>query len=566
GHQLVPIGDYVIDWVASDGSYRLWRFDPGSSDPLGRDTVQEGKWDTIGDQHTLVGVQPTIPLGAASSTPATLDYMRSKIKKIVFYMLENRSFDHVCGWLYEHDVPSHLIGSTEQYDGANSKYFNVDAGGKKIYVSKYEGENLDCPTEGAKHDHGDVMNQLFEPFDKTYAKKNSPPMTGFVLDNATGQTMETYTPERLSVLNGLAKAYAISDAWFCSLPGPTDLNRAFSLTGSSFGFTTSFESGRSYQYWPNTPHRPSIWKVLWDNGFDDWTIYYPDDWEGFCYTYHLFLKGQIPTVDANRSPHLKTMEDHFYQEASNGSLPRFSFIEPAWIGGDPKGGDRPPNSYHPPMDLVPGEITLNNVYNALFGEGTTLQQREETLLVITFDEHGGQYDHVSPPYGARPYANDKDSKSGFEFDLFGVRVPTILVSPWIEEKTVFRSQTPVQYDSTSILATVLSWYGVPKERWGLGERTAHAPTFESVFTRETARTDQPAFTPPLAEKTLGASDIPLNDLHRLFVPRILWHLAGGKIDDDQLDEAAQDIQNRANNVEELHNLLAAFQESIAQMN
>jgi hypothetical protein len=164
-----------------------------------------------------------------------------------------------------------------------------------------------------------------------------------------------------------------------------------------------------------------------------------------------------------------------------------SFLEPVWILSD-----KPATSYHPAAEdgTTPGEIALNDIYEAL----KTGPKWNETLLIITFDEHGGLFDHVPPPYAHSPWPNDEND--GFKYDLMGVRVPTILVSPWIKEHTVFRSPSGIAYDSTSILATLLSWYGIPKARWGLGERTYHAPTFQGVFQCESPRNDAPELQPP----------------------------------------------------------------------
>jgi len=83
------------------------------------------------------------------------------------------------------------------------------------------------------------------------------------------------------------------------MPGETDNNRAFAFTGSALGTLNNFQNGNQYIYWPFTPHRASIWKVLWANGVTDWKIYNSVEWMSFIHTYHLFLQGQIPTVDAN---------------------------------------------------------------------------------------------------------------------------------------------------------------------------------------------------------------------------------------------------------------------------
>jgi phospholipase C len=99
----------------------------------------------------------------------------------------------------------------------------------------------------------------------------------------------------------------------------------------------------------------------------------------------------------------------------------------------------------------------------------------ETLLIITFDEHGGTYDHVLPPTGAAtPDKASDPGENGFRFDRFGVRVPTILVSPWIEAGTVFRSNTATPLDHTSVLATVRDWLDIPADKMLLSKRIAHA--------------------------------------------------------------------------------------------
>ncbi len=140
----------------------------------------------------------------------------------------------------------------------------------------------------------------------------------------------------------------------------------------------------------------------------------------------------------------------------------------------------------------PGEVFVNQVYNALTFNAEAWQR---TLLVITFDEHGGTYDHVDPGWGAvTPDAHR--GPDGFAFDRYGVRVPTLLVSPWVQAGTVFRSANPqVKFDHTSIIATVLTWCGVVPGDAGLGLRVAAAPTFDWVL-GEQPRGDVPRFTVP----------------------------------------------------------------------
>jgi phospholipase C len=336
------------------------------------------------------------------------------------------------------------------------------------------------------------------------------------------------------------------------MPGATDANRAFALTGSALCQLNNFMNGPQYTDWPDVPSRASIWKVLWANGFTDWKIYNSIEWAGgadhpFPLTYHLFLAGQIPSVDAKDKVgnHVATI-DQFMKDVREGHLPAFSFVEPVWIASS-----KPATSYHPygGGGTAPGEIALNEIYEAL----KTGPKWEETLLIITFDEHGGLFDHAPPPYAANPWPNDVSD--GFAYDLMGVRVPTILVSPWVKKRTVFRTTTPTAYDSTSILATLLHWYGIPKGRWCLGARTHNAPTFEGVFECASARKDKPSFTPP--EKVLSSEwqEQELGDMHELIVPRLVHSIVSGKRTARETCELANEILSLATNLKTLHLLI-----------
>jgi phospholipase C len=552
-HQLLAIGDYILDWVPEDRSYRLWLFDPRRKNPLVGPARSGLLPDGFSAQTTLASVQPRSAVREQSrNTPGTIDFMRDKIKHVVYYMLENRSFDHVCGSLYEEGEENvHFIGSQEAFKGIKTapEEMPIYEGGK--LSESYELEPLSFDPY---HDNSDVMRQMFGKSTHGYRDRAKPDMKGFVWNNGTDEVMTALTPEQLPVLNGLAENFAISDEWFCSMPGATDVNRAFSLTGSSLGMLNNFQNGPEYTYWPQTPHRPSVFKTLWSNGITDWKIYNSIEWLDFVFTYHLFLDGQIPSIDNNRTDKGKPDPEHidsidnFLKAAEEGTLPAFSYLEPVWIA---KNGT---TSYHPGADLVPGERQLNKIYEAL----RKSPKWEETLLVITFDEHGGIYDHVPPPYAKNPFPNDE--MDGFRFDVMGPRVPAILVSPWIRKHTVFRSETPVAYDATSFLSTLLTWFGIPRSRWGLGERTRHAPTFESVFQETTARDDAPlAFNPPYDKKfppdAEPTEDIPLHDLHLTMAHRLITTELGEKIGAEKAQAVADEVLDKATNLSELHSLI-----------
>jgi phospholipase C len=553
--KLIPVGNYVIDWAPADGSYRLWRFNPKSADPLNGPLRTGTLPDAIGAGSVLTGFLPNLPIDEAkAAVPGTMDFMRKKIKHVVYYMLENRSFDHVVGWLYENGQDNiKVIGPSGPYDGASTEMYNVDGDSpecdKKIYLSKYNGGKLSTDIDlemfqyDPYHDGSDVLRQYFFADRDGYAQRGTPDMGGFIWNNSSPQVMQTYTPEQLPILNGLAKNFAISDRWFCSIPSSTDANRAFSLTGSSMCELNNFMDPPQYVYWPEQPHRPSLFKTLWTNGISHWKIYNSTQWMDHVFTYELFLEGQIPTVDsdvAEGNHNYVAPIEHFYVDAKAGTLPKLSVLEPVWIGGSGT------TSYHPGADLVLGEEQLNKIYDAI----RTSPQFEETLLIITFDEHGGIFDHVPGPWAEPPWPNDVND--GFKFDLMGPRVPTILVSPLIEQNTVFRSDTGVAYDSTSFLATLFEWLGIPKDRWFMGDRTDLAPTFEAVVTREVARTDAPVLQPPYDKNF--PPDGPrkphtrVSDLHLIIARQLVRSITRGKLATAEVIAISNELEDEAADV------------------
>ncbi len=542
-HRLLVIGEHVLDWLPATSAYRLWRFDPKAKNVL-TGPVRHGKLpEALARQQTLTAFEPRVAASAtdANAAPGTIEWMRSKIQHVVYYMLENRSFDHICGWLYEKDAKHiELVGPKHPFRGATPK------------TTKYNGGKLssdfalDLPQEDPNHDYSDVMRQLFGKRERAYETRQKPDMSGFLWNNGNENVMGSYTPEQVPVLNGLAKGFALSDEWFASMPGGTDVNRAFSLSGNSLGELNNFQNGSEYTEWPNALHRPSVFKTLWSYGINSFKIYNSIEWMSFVFTQHLFLAGQIPTVDANSSSYVASYQQ-FLADAASGALPAFSCLEPTWIV---QAGT---SSYHPGADIVPGEQQLSDIYEAL----RRGPRWEQTLLVVTFDEHGGMFDHVPPPYAENPYPNDE--LDGFKFDLMGVRIPTLLVSPWINEHTVFRSETGVAYDATSFLATLLAWFGIPRSGWGLGERTNHAPTFEGVLRRKTPRPADslPSPRPPHdsqhpAQKPVARQQ--LSGLHHLMTFRVLAaelpHLSSA-----ELQRLAQSVLQNATDLASLRDLV-----------
>jgi phospholipase C len=477
--------------------------------------------------------------GSTDTNVAAADntIMKDQIKHVVVVMLENRGFDSVLGYLYEPgDEPKHVIakpGDKKEFHGLSflsDKEFQALANP----LTTKDGQTINqLPVRGVRatnspgwdpgEPYAHVNNQLFQiPLPKKGEKPKSPDpgeiptMKGFLQDysswctgdlEAKKQIMHMYTPADLPVLSSLAKTYAVSDMWFASVPTQTNANRAFSICGTSMGLvdnaflTTNF---LDHKFQDDQFQADTIWNVLYDNGFKgvgDWAIFWGENYPSSrlfaktkCYTRNCFPHlDRIPEVDS----HFYQMEK-FYEMARRGTLPAFSYIEPTWGGKSNLLGEGAAlsitemsfmgNEYHCPADVTPGEELLKQIYQSLT---TNKEAWEKTLLVILFDEHGGTYDHVPPPWGATPPWGSKQPEFNlqydFQFDRFGVRVPAILVSPLIEEGTVFRSTTNTPYDHTSLIATILKWKGISLNK--MGERVSNAPTFDQVLTLTTPRAD-----------------------------------------------------------------------------
>jgi phospholipase C len=452
--------------------------------------------------------------------------MSEKIDHVVLLMLENRSLDNVLGWLYAGDKPARFVGAdqTPQYYGLQEG-MGITKGAVGATGTSVPAQPLRVPGFDPNEDYGNVNQQLFGS--AAHPTNANPPvgtpaaMEGFVYDysiktyphgwNPGGenpdqlhQIQEAYTPDQLPILNGLAKGYAVSDAWFSSVPTETNPNRAFSLCGTSLGILDDGSIFPPYQRYDT--------KTIW-NAFPDkttWDIYYHELWdEGQCYVEWTFKQLGHAKAPGNIRP----ISD-FYEKAQKGELSNFTYLEPAWgygLGKDDGSGFDcgflPPgeqgNDYHPPTWMGPGEAFVNKVYTALTANSETWKK---TLLIITFDEHGGTYDHVDPGWGAIEPGDGKYGPDGFRFNRYGVRVPTLLISPWIPEKTVFRSSDPdpkIKYDHTSLIATLLKWRGVDPAQAGLGNRVAKAPTFDGVLADE-LRSDVPQYILPDGYADQGA--------------------------------------------------------------
>jgi len=154
-------------------------------------------------------------------------------------------------------------------------------------------------------------------------------------------------------------------------------------------------------------------------------------------------------------------------------------------------------TFDPPSSLLGGEALLASVYNAIRNSSSaTGSNYLNTTLLVTFDEHGGTYDHVQPPSAVPPHAGAAPGQWGFKFDRSGVRIPTLAVSAWIPERTVVNDE----HRATSLIATM-------RERWNLGSpretRALAALLLRSSFhcrRRESKRTGRRSWPGPFQKR------------------------------------------------------------------
>jgi len=191
--------------------------------------------------------------------------------------------------------------------------------------------------------------------------------------------------------------------------------------------------------------------------------------------------------------------NNFGPISKNNNLADYIFLQPRMATSV----NGPSNWQHPDDSVRQGEALYKQVYEGV--RASTLWN--ELALVITYDEHGGFYDHVPPPQDHVPNPDGIKSSEGFDFDRLGVRIPTVVISPWINKGLLIHQPTGVQaptpysqFDATSIIATVNKIFAInpPKTT----NRTKWAGTFDDLFLqRTTARTDCPMTLPNIAPPT-----------------------------------------------------------------
>ena len=413
------------------------------------------------------------------------------IEHVIVLMLENRSFDCILGALYPAGPGFNgLTGlETNPYNHRPIGVWRASAMDSDVAI---------IPDPDPGEEFVEMNEQLFGP--GRGRTDDRPSMTGFVANYMKqpaadkpydpAAVMHYFLPQHVPVISTLAYEFGVSDQWHASAPCQTWPNRFFAHTGTARGYVNN-------NLFPVPFPATSIFRRLSENGCS-WRIYYHD----------------VPQSLALGDVLVRSLLHGFGQfiaDAQAGSLPNYSFIEPRYFSDFRLGI---PSDEHPPHNVSYGEALIAKVYNAIRASSCW----PRSLLIITYDEHGGCYDHAPPPVAISP---DGLGSFGFNFDRYGVRVPAVLVSPWIPRGSIIRSAPaglafnapPYPFDHTSIIATLRKLFSLGGK---LTERDNVAPDLIPALSLPTPSNNGPsaidARAPlPSVDAMRDPTNRPLND-------------------------------------------------------
>jgi phospholipase C len=384
-----------------------------------------------------------------------------KLQHIVVLMMENRSFDHMLG---------SLTAVNPKIDGVTPDLSNPDANRNPVKaqpLAEFQAQLQPDPD----HHFPAVDLQIFGGDTSPTRVAN---MQGFVKSYFNQQRdlkhsqkiMYYFAQKDLPVLTTLALEFAVFNRWFASIPGPTICNRAFAHYGTSFG---RVDMNLLYI---NEPFKSIYNRLIDATPKHTSKLYYYDTASSTMEITNLL----------QHQPELFGTYPQFLDDCAKGNLPDYAFVEPNYSDHETDSGEETANDQHPDHNVQHGEIFIASIYQAI--KNSPLWPN--TALLIVYDEHGGIYDHVVPPACPKDQftasANDTGTGMPFAFDRLGVRVPAILVSPWIQKGTIVDRV----FDHASIPATVTKFF--------LGDYSPRSPreTSADVFIEPTSGTVDPA--------------------------------------------------------------------------
>lgn len=361
------------------------------------------------------------------------------IDHVILVMQENRSFDH-------------YFGAMPGIDGFPDGWTNPDASGAP--VAPY-------------HETAYCIRDVAHSWNASHVQYGDGANDGFVVSNDPGgeRALGYFTGDDLPFYWDLYSTFAMSDKHFCSVLGPTWVNRFYYMGGSSRGLTSNRDIPVERL---ENPH--NVFQLLDDRGID-WRLYNSD---------LPTILGLYPRYAGRELSRIRSI-DRFWEDVAAGELPPVVYVEPSFTVGVEQTDE------HPPANPQAGQKFISDIYEAV----TTSPLWARTALIVTYDEHGGFADHVPPPEACVPDEYEPDLEEGDQpggFDRLGFRVPLVVISPYSKPGYVSDRTT----DLTSVLRFVQARFLLP----ALSARDANAWPLLDMFDFSA-----PAFlTPPtLAE-------------------------------------------------------------------
>lgn len=462
------------------------------------------------------------------------------IEHIIVLMLENRSFDNILGNLYPYSpgyngLPPGASNTYEHQDGFRREQVtvyptSVPPSGKSIYITP----NPD-PGESAKDIAEQIDGGSMGGFAQNYRDVHLVSATPGDIMCYFNLSSDGNRVPQLAVTWRLGSQFGVSDQWFASGPVQTFPNRMFSVcglpgqfgdaahprapvndidyvgqgvrgsyAGGALGSVTNRTIFEALDAGPNGIRwNPARWKVYFhDVPLTALSKYVYDAWaaDSECVS-------NFDATDYN-PPHGKT----FFEDLMSGTLPAFSIIEPRYWGNYSR-SNTIANSNHPgndhyqtagltgnPIDVTNGEALLWSVFEPL---ARNQKLFNKTLLIVTYDEHGGCYDHVAPPAAVNPFPPSVANSS--TYSRYGVRVPALFVNPRIRPGTIVRPPAGSRpFDHTSIIATVAAQFAFV--RTPLTPRVASAPLLDNLIPPNPVNTE--------------AAELPLGDALRAWIEAV----------------------------------------------
>lgn len=447
---------------------------------------------------------------------------QSRIKHVVVLMLENRSFDHVFGFFKP------AAGQTiENLHGPNAALSNRLDPSKPASTSNpsfavsHPAPFAVHDKEGPSHSFAAVCVQLCN--DKDGPSSASPVRNnGFVRSysddllrrthtvahDTVAEVMASFDSTQLPAINQLAREFCLCDHWFCEVPGPTMPNRMFIHAATSEGYVhNAFKRDFTSK---------TIYELVVGKGLT-WCTYFHD------------LNEVLQFKNLGMAPaHFRRFDQRWASDVAKGDLPNYVFILPRFnnMKAAPGHAAQPANSQHAPEDVRFGEHLIADVYDALAANHALFK---DTVLIVTYDEHGGFFEHVAPAAAPNPDGQNSPNPDddahfqvpSFAFDRLGLRVPCVIVSPWIKKGIVENRRL----QHTSVIKTATELFGLAGP---LNARDASAKSFADLFTQlSTAR---------------GAGDMPATLTRPSLASVVTSVVAGVEVDsaDEPLDSLTEE--------------------------